>query len=382
MNDIDKIIGAIIDDDILGVERYLDSENINEFNEEFITPLMMASRLGRYYIVKYLVEQGADINLRSPDDGYSPLLDALSSQHEKIALYLMENGANVIVKGSDGNIPIMFAIEYGQVKAAEKLIELDCDITTTTMWGVNALHGACKNGHFKIVQLLIQKGVNIESVTDNGETPLALACSSGHKNIAEFLISHNADINNGYDKDYSMTPLFLAVKNDHKEIAEYLYSIGAKLSTENLMNAALIGLTINFSMSDFTMKLIDDVNDDVINYYEDDMDKVTLVSSASGMGQLDIVGKLVKRGADINAQDIIIKSNPLFKAIFNNHPRVVYFLLEMGANLKVTDWENNTPLDIALDTQHEEVIEVFNEFIQKNNINPNDICNKDTFKQQ
>ena len=56
MSDIDKIIGAIIDNDLPKVERLVDKNNIDEFNYEFISPLIMAARLKRYYIVKYLIE--------------------------------------------------------------------------------------------------------------------------------------------------------------------------------------------------------------------------------------------------------------------------------------------------------------------------------------
>ena len=57
----------------------------------------------------------------------------------------------------------------------------------------------------------------------------------------------------------------------------------------------------------------------------------------------------------------------------------MYYLLEVGADLSVTDLDNNTPLDIALEEQNDKIIEIINEFIQKNNINPNDISNKNKF---
>ena len=63
------------------------------------TPLINATRYGHLSMVKFLVEQGADVN-KAVRDGYvmrsekrSPLLMARRGGHQKIAEYLVMNGA-------------------------------------------------------------------------------------------------------------------------------------------------------------------------------------------------------------------------------------------------------------------------------------------------
>lgn len=445
MSNVDRIMDAVSKNNLPLVEILLDKGNINEFNYNFVTPLMMASRSGHYHIVKYLVEQGADIDLKSPDDGYSALLDSLSEKHENIALYLIENGADVDTVANDGMVPLMFAISNDLTLATKELIEKGCDLFIRTTEGVGALHGACTKGNVKITKMLLDRGLDANALTNINNPPLYLALNNGNPDVIELLINAGADlnytgnndiplakaacnidnyalfqkilnktkqidyktsknltalthaaakgkfefvkalveeganININFDTDYSLTPLFQALENGNEKVAEYLYDIGAKLSDINLMNVALLMCAIENSFTNLTKKLIRDVNDEVINYYENDIKKKTIISHASLMGQLEIVGELVKRGADINAQDTDLKLNPLLAAVKTNHPKVVYFLLEMGAELKVTDLENNTPFDVAIEKQHDSVIKVIHEFIKKNNINPNDVCNKNTF---
>ena len=78
--------------------------------------------------------------------GYSALLDSLSEKHEKIALYLIEQGADVNTVANDGMVPLMFAIHNDLTLATKKLIERGCDCFIHTTSGVGALHGACTNG--------------------------------------------------------------------------------------------------------------------------------------------------------------------------------------------------------------------------------------------
>lgn len=56
------------------------------------TPLLLASHYGQLEIVKYLVEKGANINLKTPN-GYSALWWARFREFPEIATYLRSVGA-------------------------------------------------------------------------------------------------------------------------------------------------------------------------------------------------------------------------------------------------------------------------------------------------
>ena len=82
------------------------------------TPLCVAIRLGCMDIVKYLVENGADVNKGKPNGsrgfafvpvGTTPLHIAVDSRNLEIIKYLVEHGADVKKQDSEGTTPLMFA---------------------------------------------------------------------------------------------------------------------------------------------------------------------------------------------------------------------------------------------------------------------------------
>jgi ankyrin repeat protein len=101
----------------------------------------LASILGHFEIVKYLVEYGAD---KESKDGSNktPLHFASEGGHFEIVKYLVENGAGKDAKDGEDKTP---------------------------------LHRAATNGHFDIVKYFVENGANIWSRTTKGETPLDLA---------------------------------------------------------------------------------------------------------------------------------------------------------------------------------------------------------------
>lgn len=86
-----------------------------------LTLLHKASYLGNLEIVKYLVEQGSDINHIFDETLATPLHYAASNNKLDVVKYLIEKGANVNHKDKDGNTPIEVAIRYGHTDTIEYL---------------------------------------------------------------------------------------------------------------------------------------------------------------------------------------------------------------------------------------------------------------------
>jgi ankyrin repeat protein len=83
-------------------------------------------------------------------------------------------------------------------------------------------------------------------------------------------------------------------------------------------------------------------------------DGCTPLHMASQQGHVDVVRVLLEQGADINKA----KNNgctPLFMASQDGHVDVVRVLLEQGADITKT-WDNKTPLQIAREENHPEII--------------------------
>jgi len=221
MSDIDKITDAILDDDLLEVERLINEENINEFNSYLITPLMLAAHYGRYYIVKSLIEHGADINLCSPDDGYSAFLDALRENYERVALYLSENGADIMVEGTqDGNTPLQYAIDYGMLDIANKLLDKNCKITGTNDMNVRVFDMVCERGYVDIMMKLLKMGADINNKSTDSLTPLIRAIAKNHPKVVYLLLEAGADLT--IADSNNNTPFDIALDKEDDTIAKIM----------------------------------------------------------------------------------------------------------------------------------------------------------------
>ncbi|MDR0287493.1 MAG: ankyrin repeat domain-containing protein [Clostridiales bacterium] len=94
-----------------------DGANINfQVREQSLrSPLSQASQLGHYDIVEFLVEKGANINIRAAD-GTSPLMIAAYAGHFEIVKYLVEKGAELDFKNYNGDTALSNAYERGNMQ--------------------------------------------------------------------------------------------------------------------------------------------------------------------------------------------------------------------------------------------------------------------------
>jgi ankyrin repeat protein len=101
--------------------------DINSYKNGFgNTILMVASVSNHMHIVKYLVENGADVNAKN-DARESALLLTCREGHLDIIRYLVENGADINystgLKYGEGVTPLTFACVYGHLSVVEYLVE-------------------------------------------------------------------------------------------------------------------------------------------------------------------------------------------------------------------------------------------------------------------
>jgi TPR repeat protein len=84
------------------------------------TPLLLATHRRAIAIVKLLLANKADVNVKD-DDGDTPLIVALKNSDQELAKLLVANGADVNAKDKSGNTPMRLATSYRLLKTAELL---------------------------------------------------------------------------------------------------------------------------------------------------------------------------------------------------------------------------------------------------------------------
>jgi ankyrin repeat protein len=122
--------------------------------------LFAASFHGHWRLCKFLLEQGADVNMASPETGETPLHAALCKTdrvvYDLVVKVLLAGGANPDVITKDG-------VETGGFMR-------DCRTRAET-----PLHRAAAFGEEETIRLLLEAGAKIDAIDANGDTPLSWA---------------------------------------------------------------------------------------------------------------------------------------------------------------------------------------------------------------
>lgn len=210
------------------------------------TLLHCAARYAKLDIVKFLVQQGAEV-YSHPHHSYPAVFIANQYQYfpdrpngKAIVDYFLDE----IPDRAEGTLgtgaTIHIAARLGFTEVVRKHLELDPLAVHQRGWlGDTPLHWSCHNGHIDIVRMLIDAGADIEADEINcyGGKPLHWA-SEHEVEVVKFLLSRGAQvdsINRLASSDfYSITPLLMNAcqRDDCAEVTELLLNAGASLNVK------------------------------------------------------------------------------------------------------------------------------------------------------
>jgi|GEM_PF-1371875 len=97
------------------------------------------------------------------------------------------------VKDSDGNTPLLTAVNVGNGIEARRLIEEGADVNAANNTGITPLMNAAGMGDKDLVELLIKKGADVNHRTPGNYTPLMQAALVGQTEIVKVLLDAGAD---------------------------------------------------------------------------------------------------------------------------------------------------------------------------------------------
>ncbi len=282
-----------------------------------VTPLSLACTNGGDVLVEMLLKAGADPNLALPG-GETPLMTAARTGALGSVKALVSRGASVDAKDAS----------RGQ---------------TALMW-------AAAEGHADVVQELIAAGADVRTRVPSGFTPLLFAVREGRLDVVRVLLEAGADANEtipveGPRRRYGgplpragASALLLAVMNAHFELAAALLDAGAN------PNADLTGYTALHAITVVRRPGVGD-NDPA-------------PEGSGTMTSLELVKKLVARGANVNAKMTKkvnlnntrlneIGATPYLLAALTADAELMRTLAALGANPLLPNADNSTPLMAA-----------------------------------
>ena len=120
--------------------------------------------------------------------GQTPLFEACSRGREDVALYLIEQGANIEKANPKRACPLLMAAESGSDVVVKALIAKGADKNQANQWSQTPLFTAVQRNHPRVVKTLVECGADVNRFDYKGYTPLAVAVERGFVDIAVYLM--------------------------------------------------------------------------------------------------------------------------------------------------------------------------------------------------
>ena len=170
--------------------------------------------IGNLHEVQQYLASGGDVN-QADDEQVTPLILACWYNHlEIVNLLLNQAGIDVNKTQQTGWTPLYIACMRSDVNVVKALLNKDgINVNqATTMYGYTPLMVACEKGHLEVVNLLLNHdGIDVNKInTRHGQTALHIACNRGRVAIVEALVKQ-PDIDIEKEDNYGRTPFSRAI---------------------------------------------------------------------------------------------------------------------------------------------------------------------------
>ena len=313
---LDTILTALLNDT---TDLSLDSQD-RELGQ---TPLMYACRRGHPTTVSTLIQNGADVNVRSKT-GSTAVFESIQGSNTDVLDILLTTvplgsslDVNAVNPGDYNRTVLMLAAFRGFENAIDHLMQQPgILINLQDTRGYTALALAASKKRATIVERLLKsKEIDIDVVNENGATPLMIAAEYGSEEIVTQLLKRNPDL---YLKDYDgNTAIWLAITHGRTSVVRSMLDHG-------------------------------------IDIYGKNNSGRTLLHNACVSPDLEpeVVRLLFEKGADLNARGKNGET-PLHDASRLGNLAIAEMLIQLGANHSTEDSSDRTPLIVAW--QHGEI---------------------------
>ncbi|CAH1800418.1 unnamed protein product [Owenia fusiformis] len=226
----------------------------------------------------------------------------------------MGNSDNIEFVLSEG---LLRAAHYGSVPIVEFLIESGANVNAKNSEGLSPLMRACEKGHLDVAQTLMDAGANVNQTSNVGFTALHYVSRIPERwQSVEFLLRCRGVENSNDKHKFGLTPLHCASERDVIGKSVFLLlKIGGK----------------------------DGARQNAVDKYGR-----TPLHIAVERQLHHNVQCLIEFGAHVNIQDAVAGSTPLHEAAKHGNAKIASLLIANGADVTIVDKHGQTAKDIAL----------------------------------
>src|SRR5687768_4425884 len=255
--------------------------NINAVAADGTTALHWAVQRDDLPMVDALLKAGANAGLATRH-GVTPLQLAATNGSALMITRLLDGGADPNTALPDGETVLMTASRTGAVDAVRALLDRGADYRRRhPAKGQTALMWAAAENNAGVVKLLVERGADVKERSSGGAfSPYLFAVRGGHIGASLAFIDAGVQVDEALPD--GTTALLLAVINAHYELASVLLERGANPSADGQGWTALHQIAWS-RRHNAGFNLPGPV-------------------ATGGVDSLELVRKLVAKGADVNAR--------------------------------------------------------------------------------
>lgn len=173
-------------------KNFLEKIDVNAKNANGWTPLhcialndrvdRLKELFGEKFLAPIVLDEKCNV-------GLTPLGMAMELENYEVAKFLIGQGADVNIVNANGNTPLHQAIYSGRKDLVELLIQKGANVNAVNHKNKTPLHLAVHGRNEAIVQLLIKNGAELNTKNDKGKTALDIALMTCQPKVARFLFA-------------------------------------------------------------------------------------------------------------------------------------------------------------------------------------------------
>lgn len=317
--------------------------NLNHVNRNGLTVLHIAAQKGFAKLLKQILEKGASPNSQS---SITELKSALHFAIETNSLDVVQafvdfkncvetqDKPDFNLKNASGDSPLNLALSLGYQELVPLLISGGADVNARNGQDMTLLHQAIVREDSETAIFLLNQGADMNALTAEQESPLQLAIHCRLPNVVDALCSKGVSLSAPNNK--GDCPLWSALESGQEEIGTVLVKHGVDTDCWSTGPEGCLQTLLH--------RAIDENNETAAIF-------------------------LIKNGCDLDSprqpgpngeggDEAKEKQSPLHLCCQWGLTRVLQALIDHGANVNSIDWENKTPLHVAIQNQHEEIISI------------------------
>ncbi|XP_057671401.1 transient receptor potential cation channel subfamily A member 1 isoform X2 [Diorhabda carinulata] len=320
------------------------------------TPAHQAAARNRVNILQFILEQGGDLNILDYANN-TPLHIAVEHESLDAVDFLLAKGVKTDILNEKNQAAIHLVTELNKVKVLEVMSrhKEKINIQQGGEHGRSALHIAAIYDHEECARILISEfGACPKIPCNNGYYPIHEAAKNASSKTLEVFLQwgesrgcSRQEMISFYDSEGNV-PLHSAVHGGDIKAVELCIKSGAKISIQQQDLSTPVHLACAQGATEIVKLMFKMQPEEKMACLQScDVQKMTPLHCAAMFDHPEIVEYLIQEGADINVMDKERRS-PMLLAALRGGWRTVHTLIRLGADINIKDVNRRNVLHLVV----------------------------------